>query len=75
VTRGSDFRYDDFVSKYNTEIIDGHMKGLSARAVLVIIRDNTIQNAELVPEISREPYHDCALEAVKKLILIQKIWK
>ena len=63
----SDFRYSDFVKKYNTEMADGAMKGLSARAVFVLDKDNNIKYAELVPEIAEEPQYDKVIEAVNSL--------
>ncbi|MEM6630160.1 MAG: thiol peroxidase [Bacteroidota bacterium] len=68
VTVGSDYRYSDFINEYNTEILSGPMKGLSARAVFVIDKDDTIQYSELVPEIAQEPEYDQALAVVDKLI-------
>ncbi len=65
---GSDYRYSDFINEYNTEILDGPMKGLSARAVFVIDKDNVIRYSELVPEIAQEPEYDKALSVVDKLI-------
>lgn len=67
VTSGSDFRYNDFGGKYNTDMIEGPLKGLSSRAVFVLDRDNTIQYTELVPEITQEPDYDKAMEVVERL--------
>lgn len=67
VTSASDFRYNDFGSKYNTDMIEGPLKGLSSRAVFVVDRDNTIQYTELVPEITQEPDYDKAMEVVERL--------
>lgn len=64
----SDYRHGDFIKKYNTEIVDGAMQGLSARAVFVLDKDNTIKYAELVPEIAHEPDYDKALAVVDSLI-------
>ena len=68
VTSASDYRYADFVNEYNTEILSGPMKGLSARAVFVLDKDNTIKYAELVPEIAQEPEYEAALSVVDSLI-------
>jgi thioredoxin-dependent peroxiredoxin len=68
VTGVSDFRYGEFVEKYNTEIMDGGMKGLSSRAVFVLNKENIVQYTELVPEISQEPDYQKALDAIAKLI-------
>jgi len=68
VVIGSDYRYSDFINEYNTEILDGPMKGLSARAVFVLDGDNVIRYSELVPEIAQEPEYDKALAVVDELI-------
>ena len=67
VVVGSDYRYADFINEYNTEILSGPMKGLSARAVFVIDKDNTIQYSELVPEIAQEPEYEKALAVVDSI--------
>jgi thiol peroxidase len=64
VTGVSDFRYREFIQRYNTEIMDGKMKGLSARAVFVVDRENRVRYNELVPEISQEPDYRKALEII-----------
>ena len=68
VTSGSDFRNSEFSQKYNTEIIDGPMKGLSARAVIIVDKDNVVRYTELVPEITSEPDYDKVLKALDSLI-------
>lgn len=68
IVTGSDFRYKDFINEYNTEILSGPMKGLSARAVFVVDKSNTIRYSELVPEIAQEPQYEKALAAVDKLL-------
>ncbi|MEO0583222.1 MAG: thiol peroxidase [Bacteroidota bacterium] len=64
----SDFRYGDFIKEYNTEILDGPFKGLSARAVFVLDKDNKVVYSELVPEIGHEPDYNAALSAVDGLL-------
>lgn len=68
VVSASDFRYDEFSQKYNTEITDGPMKGLSARAVFVVDDKNVVRYTELVPEIAQEPDYDKVMAAVDKLL-------
>ncbi|MBC7488326.1 MAG: thiol peroxidase [Cytophagaceae bacterium] len=68
IVSASDFRYNEFSQKYNTEIIDGPMKGLSARAVFVVDAQNVIRYTELVPEIAQEPDYDKVMAAVDKLL-------
>jgi thioredoxin-dependent peroxiredoxin len=68
VIGASDFRNGEFINKYNTEIMEGGMKGLSCRAVFVLNKENIVQYTELVPEISQEPDYQKAIDAVTKLI-------
>ncbi len=63
----SDYRYKEFVEKYNLEMVDGPLKGLSARAVLVLDKDQNVQYSELVPEIGQEPNYEEALQVLKSL--------
>ncbi|MEQ9439715.1 MAG: thiol peroxidase [Cyclobacteriaceae bacterium] len=68
VVNASDFRYGEFTQKYNTEITEGPLKGLSARAVFVVDQNNQITYAELVPEIGQEPDYSKVMEAIDKLM-------
>ena len=61
----SDFRVSDFDSNYGVCMADGPLKGLLARAVVVIGKDGKVVYTELVPEITQEPDYEKALEAVK----------
>lgn len=63
----SDYRYGDFVNEYNTEMITGPLKGLSARAVFVVDKNNNLKYTQLVPEIGQEPDYDEVMEAVENL--------
>lgn len=67
VISASDFREREFISKYNTEILDGPLKGVSARAVFVVDTEGMIRYSELVPEITHEPKYDDVMEAVNRL--------
>ena len=67
ITSCSDFRYGDFGTEFNVEMVNGPLKGLLARAVFVLDKKNRIKYLELVPEITREPDYEAALEAVKAL--------
>lgn len=62
----STFRSRDFSSKYGVDIGDGPLKGLNARAVIVLDENNKVLHSELVPEIKNEPQYDAALAALKK---------
>jgi len=64
VTTGSLFRSYDFVENYGLMINDPPLKGLMARAVLVLDEDNAILHAELVDDITHEPDYQAALSAL-----------
>lgn len=61
----STVRGRDFASKYGVEITDGPLKGLNARAVVVLDAQNKVLHSQLVPEIKNEPDYDAALAALK----------
>jgi thioredoxin-dependent peroxiredoxin len=60
----STFRSRDFHSKYGVDVADGPLKGLTARAVVVLDENNKVLHSELVPEIKQEPSYDSALRAL-----------
>jgi thiol peroxidase len=60
---GSSFR-SDFGEKLGLTQSDGPMKGLLARAVIVIDADGTVRHSQLVPDISEEPDYDAAVAAL-----------
>ena len=60
----SDFKSDDFVKLYGLKIEEGALKGLLARAVIVINEDGNVLYKELVPEITTEPNYQAALDAL-----------
>ncbi|MEW5729953.1 MAG: thiol peroxidase [Pseudomonadota bacterium] len=61
----SDMRDKEFGARYGVAITDGPLKGLLARAVVVIGPDGTVKHTQLVPEIADEPDYDAAIKAVK----------
>ncbi len=61
----STFRGRDFHGKYGVDIADGPLKGLTARAVIVLDESNNVLHSELVPEIANEPNYEGALSALK----------
>lgn len=65
IISASDFRYNDFGSQYNVELTDSAFKGLFARVVLVLDKDNNIVHKEEVDEIGNEPDYDTALKALQ----------
>jgi thiol peroxidase len=60
----STFRSGDFHSKYGVDVAGGPLKGLTARAVVVLDENNKVLHSELVPEIKQEPNYDSALRAL-----------
>lgn len=60
----SSFR-SDFGSVYGLEIVDGPLKGLNSRAVVVLDENDNVVYTEQVPEIVQEPNYEKALEALK----------
>ncbi len=61
----SDFAKGDFGLNYGLEILEGPLKNLHARAVIVLDENQEIIYEELVPEIGQEPNYEAALIAVK----------
>ena len=67
IISASDFRYLDFTREYGTEMVDGPLKGLSARAVFVVDQNNKIRYVELTADIILEPNYDKIMEVVNQL--------
>ena len=61
----STIRGRDFHGKYGVDITDGPLKGLTARAVVVLDENNKVLHSELVPEIANEPNYEAGLAALK----------
>lgn len=61
----STVRGGDFKKKYGVDIESGPLKGVTARAVIVLDENNKVLHSELVPEIKQEPNYDAALAALK----------
>ena len=62
----SDFRYTSrFGKDYGVLITSGPMRGLLARAVVIIDPKGKIIYSELVSAVTREPNYEAALRAVK----------
>ncbi len=57
----SQLRDREFGRAYGVEITDGPLAGLTARAIVVLDKDNTVLHTELVPEIKQEPDYEAAL--------------
>ncbi len=60
----STFRGKDFHHNYGVDILDGPLKGLTARAVVVLDENNKVLHSQLVPEIASEPDYQAALNAL-----------
>jgi thiol peroxidase len=60
----SDFRDQGFSESFGVEMTDGKMKGLHARAIVVIDPSGKVAHTELVPVIGQEPNYDAALKAI-----------
>lgn len=64
VEMGSLFR-SDFLKHVPIEFVDGPLKGLCSRIVIILNENNEITYAEQVPEIVNEPNYAEALNALK----------
>jgi thiol peroxidase len=60
----STFRNQAFKQAYGVDITNSVLKGLTARAVIVLDEKNTVIHAELVSEIKDEPNYDAVLQAL-----------
>jgi len=58
----SAFRYRAFANNYGVRILYGPLKSLMARSVVIINKMGRVIYTEQVPEISREPDYEAALE-------------
>ncbi|MFE8071078.1 thiol peroxidase [Marinobacteraceae bacterium S3BR75-40.1] len=59
------FRHPDFASHYGVDITSGPLRGLCARAVVVLDETNRVIHSQRVPEITQEPDYEAALSALK----------
>ena len=64
VSNLSAFRGSNFDQAYGIGIVDGPLKGLLGRAIVVVNPAGTVTYTELVPEIAQEPNYGAALAAV-----------
>src|SRR5574344_460330 len=60
----STFRNNDFGSDYGLVMNNGPLKGLLARAVVVIDSEGKVLHTELVPEIAQEPDYQSAINSI-----------
>lgn len=64
VIPASVFRSPDFGKDYGVLMTDGPLKGLLARAVVVVNPEGNILYTELVPEIAQEPNYQSAINSI-----------
>lgn len=60
----STLRDPSFLENYGVAIADGPLKGLTARAVVVLNENDEVIYSQLVNEITEEPDYDSALKAL-----------
>jgi thiol peroxidase len=65
VVSASAFRNAEFGRDYGVTITDGPLKGLFARAVVVVDENGRVAYTQLVPEIADEPDYEAALQALQ----------
>ena len=64
VVPASAFRSPDFGQSYGVTLVDGPLRGLLARAVVVVDGDGKVIHTQLVPEIASEPDYAAALASL-----------
>jgi thiol peroxidase len=64
VIPASVFRNPEFAKNYGVLMLDGPLKGLLARSVVVINPQGIISYTELVPEITQEPDYQKAINSI-----------
>lgn len=60
----SDFRDGNFGKNYNLTYVDGPIRGLLARAIVVLDESGKILHTEQVQEVVEEPNYDAALSVL-----------
>lgn len=60
----STFRSPEFGKVYGVLLLDGKLKGLCSRAVVVLDENGIVKYTEQVPEIAQEPDYESALKAL-----------
>ena len=60
----STFRDNDFGKDYGLVMNNGPLRGLLARAVVVIDSEGKVLHTELVPEIAQEPDYQSAINSI-----------
>lgn len=62
----SAFRCDCFEKNYGMLMVDGPLKGLLARGVVVVNEKGDVVYTELVPEITQEPNYEAAIASLNR---------
>lgn len=65
VVPASCFRNAEFGTAYGVALVDGPLKGLLARAIVVVDAKGNVLHTQLVPEIAEEPNYEAALAVLK----------
>lgn len=65
VVPASAFRSPEFARDYGVMMVDGPLKGLLARAVVVLDTDGRVLYRQLVEELTNEPDYEGALSVLK----------
>lgn len=60
----SDFRTPEFAKDNGIEMVDGPLKGLDARSIIVLDEEGKVVYTELVAEIADEPNYEAALKVL-----------
>lgn len=60
----SAFRSPEFARNFGVDITDGPLRGICARAVVVLNDEREVIYTELVPEITQEPNYEACLNAI-----------
>tara|TARA_R110002050_G_scaffold204327_1_gene339578 strand:- start:65394 stop:65906 length:513 start_codon:yes stop_codon:yes gene_type:complete len=64
----SDYRYGDFGKEFGTEMVEGALKGLLARVVFVVDKNNKVVHTEVSGDILEEPNYANVLAKVDELL-------
>ncbi|MFT4753083.1 MAG: thiol peroxidase [Salibacteraceae bacterium] len=64
----SDYRYGDFGKEFGTEMVEGALKGLLARVVFVLDKENKVVLTEVSNDILEEPNYEVILNKVDEML-------
>jgi len=65
VAFASTFRHPEFGRDFGVAMVDGPLRGLLARAVVVLDERGTVVHTELVPELACEADYDAAVDRLR----------